>query len=98
MGAIDASAVVAALLAHRDRFKYCYEKELQRQPSLSGKVELYWLIKPNGTVDRIKVAVSTLESRAVEGCMERQVRNWQFPRSDSDTIVQSFPFFFKGSQ
>jgi hypothetical protein len=56
------------------------------------------VIKPNGTVDRIKIASTTLGSRAVEGCMERQVRNWQFPRSDSDTIVQSYPFFFTGSK
>ena len=24
------------------------------------------------------------------------VRQWQFPKSDADTIVQSFPFLFKG--
>jgi outer membrane biosynthesis protein TonB len=97
-GGLTRDQVERVVRAHRAAIQYCYEKELQRQPSLSGKVELYWLIKANGTVDRIKVAVSTLESRAVEGCMERQVRNWQFPRSDSETIVQSFPFFFKGSQ
>ena len=35
-----------------------------------------------------------LEQRGIP--MERQLRNWQFPRSDAETIVQSYPFFFKG--
>jgi hypothetical protein len=24
------------------------------------------------------------------------VKSWQFPKADADTIVQSFPFLFKG--
>ena len=97
-GGLTKEQVNRVVKAHQSAIRYCYEKELQRAPSLQGKVELYWVIKTNGTTDRIKVATSTLGSRAVEGCMERQVRNWQFPRSDSDTIVQSYPFFFTGAK
>jgi outer membrane biosynthesis protein TonB len=97
-GGLTREQVNRVVKAHASAIRYCYEKELQRAPSLAGKVELFWVIKANGTVDRIKVANSTLGSRAVEGCMERQVRNWQFPRSDSETIVQSYPFFFRGTQ
>jgi outer membrane biosynthesis protein TonB len=95
-GGLTREQINRVVRAHAAAIRYCYEKELQRAPSLSGKVELYWVIRSNGTVDRIKVASSTMGSRAVEGCMERQVRNWQFPRSDSETIVGSYPFFFRG--
>jgi outer membrane biosynthesis protein TonB len=95
-GGLTREQVTRVVRAHAAAVKYCYEKELQRQPSLSGKIEVYWVIRPNGSVDRAKIASSTVGSREVEGCIERQVRNWQFPRSDADTIVQSFPFFFKG--
>jgi hypothetical protein len=97
-GGLTKEQINRVVKAHQSALKYCYEKELQRAPSLAGKVELFWVIKANGTVDRIKVASSTLGSRAVEGCMERQVRNWQFPRSDADTIVQSYPFIFTGAR
>jgi hypothetical protein len=93
-GGLSKDQIHRVVRAHAAAIRYCFEKELQRQPSLAGKIELYWLIKPSGAVDRIKIASSTMGSKAVEGCMERQVRNWQFPRSDSDTIVQSYPFFF----
>ncbi len=95
-GGLTREQINRVVRAHAAAIRYCYEKELQRQPALSGKIELAWLIRPNGTVDRARVAATTMRSRAVEGCMERQVKNWQFPRSDSETIVQSYPFFFKG--
>ncbi len=95
-GGLTRDQINRVVRAHAAAIRYCYEKELQRQPSLSGKVELYWVIRANGNVDRTKIAASTLGNREVEGCMERQVKNWQFPRSDSETIVQSYPFFFKG--
>jgi outer membrane biosynthesis protein TonB len=95
-GGLTREQVTRVVRAHAAAIKYCYEKELQRQPSLSGKIEVYWVIHPNGSVDRSKIASSTVSSREVEGCIERQVRNWQFPKSDADTIVQTFPFFFKG--
>jgi hypothetical protein len=95
-GGLTRDQVTRVVKEHAPAIKYCYEKELQRQPSLSGKIEVYWIIKPGGGVDRVKVASTTVGSREVEGCIERQVRNWTFPRSNADTIVQSFPFFFKG--
>jgi outer membrane biosynthesis protein TonB len=95
-GGLTRDQVTRVVKEHANAIKYCYEKELQRQPTLSGKIEVYWIIKPNGSVDRVKVVNSTVGSREVEGCIERQVRNWSFPRSNADTIVQSFPFFFKG--
>jgi hypothetical protein len=95
-GGLTRDQINRVVKAHAAAIRYCYEKELQRQPSLSGKIALYWVIRPNGSVDRSRVATTTMGSRAVEGCMERQVRNWQFPRSDTETIVQSYPFFFKG--
>ncbi len=95
-GGLTREQVTRVVRAHAAAIKYCYEKELQRQPTLSGKIEVFWIIRPNGSVERTKIASSTVASRDVEGCIERQVRNWQFPRSDADTIVQTFPFFFKG--
>ena len=33
---------------------------------------------------------------AVEGCILRQVKQWQFPKAPGQTIVTRFPFVFKG--
>ena len=33
---------------------------------------------------------------AVEGCIVRQVKQWQFPKAPGQTIVGRYPFIFKG--
>jgi hypothetical protein len=33
---------------------------------------------------------------AVEGCIVRQVKQWQFPKAPAQTIVGRYPFIFKG--
>jgi hypothetical protein len=95
-GGLTREQVMRVVRAHAAAVKYCYEKELQRAPHLSGRIDISWIIHPNGTVDRVRVVKSAMGNAAVEGCIERQVRQWQFPKSDADTIVQSFPFLFKG--
>ncbi len=95
-GGLTADQIFRVVNAHIAALKYCYEKELQRKPDLAGKIELRWLIKPAGTVEQVGTASNTLGDKAVESCMQRQVKAWRFPKATSPTLVQKFPFMFKG--
>ncbi|MDX2019195.1 MAG: AgmX/PglI C-terminal domain-containing protein [Deltaproteobacteria bacterium] len=95
-GGLTKEQISRVVSAHKAALKYCYEKELQRKPSLEGKVELYWMIRATGEVERVKIATSTMGDAEVEACMQRQVKNWQFPKATAPTIVQRYPFLFKG--
>jgi hypothetical protein len=96
-GGLSKEQINRVVRAHAAAVKYCYEKELQRHQGLSGRIDLAWVIRPNGTVDRARVSRSTMGNRDVEGCIERQVRNWQFPKSIAETIVGTYPLLFKGN-
>jgi len=96
-GGLSKDQVMRVVRSHAAAIKYCFDKEFQRNPHLNGRIDLFWVIHTNGTVDRVKVAKSAMNNDAVEGCMLRTVKAWQFPKADADTIVQSFPFFFKGT-
>jgi hypothetical protein len=96
-GGLTREQVMRVVRAHTAAIKYCFDKELQRAPQLHGKVELAWVVRANGSVDRARVAKSALDNAAVEGCMIRTLKSWQFPKADADTIIQSFPFIFKGT-
>lgn len=95
-GGLTREQVNRVVQAHVAALKYCYQKELQRKPHLTGKIELRWLIQPDGKTDRVKVAASTMGDAAVESCMERQVKNWRFPKASAPTLVQKYPFLFTG--
>jgi len=95
-GGLTKEQVARVVRAHSNAVKFCYEKELQRKPTLAGKIEVYWVIVPDGSVEKSKIASTTMEDNAVEGCVARQVKQWVFPKSDGRTVVQSYPFLFKG--
>ena len=95
-GGLTKEQISRVVSAHKAALKYCYEKELQRKPSLQGKIDLFWVIRTSGEVERVKIAGSTMGDAEVESCMQRQVKNWQFPKATAPTIVQRFPFLFRG--
>jgi outer membrane biosynthesis protein TonB len=95
-GGLTKEQVGRVVSAHKAALKYCFEKELQRKPNLEGKVELFWVIRATGEVERVKIAGSTMGDAEVEACMQRQVKNWQFPKASAPTVVQRYPFIFKG--
>jgi hypothetical protein len=95
-GSLSKEQINRVVHAHQAGVKYCYEKELQRQPSLAGKIEIFWVIQPDGAVQKSHIVSSSMQNAAVEGCIVRQVKQWQFPKSEGSTVVQLYPFIFKG--
>lgn len=94
-GGLSKEQVAKVVRAHQSAIKFCYEKELQRKPSLSGTIEINWTITPDGAVERSKIAKSNMGDDAVEGCATRQVKQWVFPKSSGKTVV-TYPFTFRG--
>ncbi len=95
-GSLSKDQVYKVVKAHFAGVKYCYEKELQHKSSLSGNIDIFWVIQPDGTVSKANVKSSAMNDAAVEGCIVRQVKQWQFPKAPGQTIVGRFPFVFKG--
>ncbi len=53
-----------------------------------------WNIDPGGGVASAGVAGSTIGNDRVTGCVQRQVKSWHFPVSESPTNVAAYPFKF----
>ena len=68
------------VLSHPAAIQFCYEKELQRFPHLSGKVMFAWKVDLDGHVRSTKLDSSSLGNPSAESCMARQVKDWQFPK------------------
>ena len=75
----ELTGMARVVRAHANAIKFCYEKELQRKPTLGGKIEAYWVIVADGSVEKSKIAVTTMDDGAVEGCIARQLKQWVFP-------------------
>lgn len=101
MGSIDASAVEAALMAHRDRFRNCYEREINaEEPDLAGRVSTSFVIGQAGRVTQAGIESSTLryhgdKKQPVERCVLDVIRSIDFPIPRGAGLVQvTYPFKF----
>ena len=80
---------------HWNEIRYCYEKELSRNPNLAGKVAVDFEIGPLGEVISADVRESTLESPAVTQCIVGNVKRWVFPAPGGGGVVDvHYPFLF----
>jgi hypothetical protein len=96
VGAIDAGAIEAALLANRDRFRYCYEKEINAEnQKLAGRVGTSFVIGSSGRVTQAGVESTTLKNPNTEGCIIGVIKSIQFPIPRGAGMVQvTYPFKF----
>jgi len=93
-GYLSPEQIMRVVRQNQAAVRYCYENQLQRQPSLRGRIEIAWRMNREGRVTTSRVARSTMGNPGVEGCIVRQVRNWRFDQPDGGEVDVVFPFIF----
>ncbi|MED5373446.1 MAG: AgmX/PglI C-terminal domain-containing protein [Myxococcota bacterium] len=95
LGSLDRSQVDAVIRRNLSRFRYCYQRELTKDPSLGGKVTVKFTIAKDGSVSASKTKASSVGNSAVESCLNNTMMKLQFPQPKGDGIViVSYPFLF----
>ena len=100
-GSLAKSVILSVLKRYYSRIKYCYQKELTRNPNLHGKVKVYFVIGGNGKVkeSRAMPNESTLKSSAVLDCVAGVIRQIRFPKpKGGGIVVVKFPFVFRSTE
>jgi hypothetical protein len=99
IGGLTADEVGRIIRRHWNEIKYCYEKELSKDPNLAGKVGVYFQIGPIGDVVTANVRESDLKNTNVEECMLANVRRWKFPNPRGGGVVDvNYPFIFQSGK
>lgn len=94
-GSIDREAIRKVIRDNQRVIQACYEKVLNKSPSLYGKLILKWAINENGRVSEARVGSSSLKNSEVENCILSRLRTWKFPEAPPGSLADvSFPFLF----
>jgi hypothetical protein len=97
-GSLDREIIRRVIRRHKKEIKYCYEKELTKNPKLHGKVKVKFVIAPTGAVASASIAESTMRNRAVESCIVGKVLRFIFPKPEGGGIVEvGYPFVFSAA-
>lgn len=94
-GTIDREAIRRVLKANERTIKTCYERQLNRNPDLFGKLILTWDIADGGRVASVRVGSNELGSAEVANCIMDRLKTWKFPDPPANQVVEvSYPWFF----
>lgn len=95
VGAMDPMLVDEVIRRHLQALRYCYQRELQKDPSLDGKVTVRFVIAADGSVSSSEIKYSDLGSPAVESCLTSRFLRMRFPEPTGGGIVLvSYPLVF----
>jgi hypothetical protein len=95
IGKMDPSIIRRIVRAHENEVRSCYMQGLARNPSLSGRVAVQFVISGMGAVVTSTVQETSLRDRSVAQCVAQAVGRWRFPRpQDGGTSVVTYPFVF----
>ncbi len=98
VGGLDKDVIMKVIKRHQNEIKFCYEQELQKNPSLGGKVAVAWTIDPTGAVSDANVSESSIGNTNVESCISQRIRRWKFPEPTGGGVVNvTFPWIFKAA-
>lgn len=96
-GSLDKEIIRRVIKRNREQFKYCYEMELQKDPSLSGRVVVKFIIDTTGAVASSN-PVGVGVSQTVDLCIANKIKQLSFPMPEGGGIVEvSYPFIFQSS-
>ncbi len=94
IGSLDKNIIRRYVRQRINAIRYCYEKQLVREPTLAGTVTTRFTIQSTGVVS--EVTADGLGRPAVESCIAGVIRSIQFPISDGGGLVKvTYPFELK---
>jgi hypothetical protein len=97
LGGLDRALVDSVIKRKISQIKYCFDRELQKDPSLGGKLTIRFTIAKDGSVSQARTHSSTVGSPAVEACVTQRFYQMAFPEPKGGGIVEvRYPFIFSG--
>lgn len=92
---VDPSVIGEAVREKSARFQHCFQTARERNPSLSGLIEVRFLINSDGSVGQAMAAETDLPTQ-VATCVVEVFYDLKLPAQQNAVIAQ-YPMYFQPS-
>lgn len=93
--AVDRGLIDAVIQRHMNQIRYCYQRELNQNPNLSGKVVMNFTIARDGGVSQARIKRSSVGHAGVENCLVGLFLRMTFPvPKGGGLVIVSYPLLF----
>lgn len=96
-GVIDRKELERVLNFHSGQLRDCYERALNQNKNLSGRVLISLIVQKDGTPRNTEITKSSIEDRSFQRCIIRRISAWMFPRPKGGETPVRFPLIFTAS-
>ena len=98
LGALHRGFIDQVIRRHMNQIRYCYQRELQKNPTLAGKVVVGFTIAADGTVSAAEIKATTLGNEAVEQCVIGRFERMEFSEpTGGGIVIVSYPLLFEAA-
>ncbi len=83
---------------HTTQLQRCYKaaaKSESLSDPLAGRVDVQFVITPEGTASNVTPVANTTGSPELATCVSKLIESWQFPSPGAEEIAFVWPFVFK---
>ena len=95
LGSLDKSLIDTVIRKNMNQLRYCYQRELTKNPGLEGKIIVKFTIAPDGSVSRSGIKTSSMGNSDVETCLTERFKRFKFPEpKGGGVVIVSYPFVF----
>ncbi len=97
LGSLDAALIDAEVRRNLSQIRYCYQRELSRDPNLGGKITMRFTIASDGSVSSAAAKHDSVHNDVVQQCITNRFLRMRFPEPKHGIVVVSYPFVFAPS-
>lgn len=95
LGSLKKAHIDEVIKRNMAQVRHCYQRALNEEPDLAGKVTVTFVITSDGAVQSANTKASTLGDRNVEECINDQFMWFTFDKPQGGgTVTVSYPFIF----
>ena len=93
-GKLNRNTVDMVIKKSMNVFRSCYQRQLKKNPDLSGDIGVKFGIGEDGKVTGAKIDSSTMNNTSVEKCIVKHIYGLQFDPPAGGSTVLVYPFSF----
>jgi len=93
-GARSAASLYSVLNRNLGRLQYIYEKYLQQNPRIGGKIEVEVIIRSDGTVSKVTFLSSEIPLQPFLDELAATIKRWRFEVIDEGWVRVVYPLVF----
>ncbi len=94
VGSLSKDQIARVINSYMGQIQYCYERQLQREPNLRGKIMVKFVIGLSGAVTSAETQNTTMGSPPVESCVNGVFRRMPFPSPGAGIVEAVYPLVF----